>query len=281
MAYVCGIYGYQITRAVQVEDFEILPLESEYQKAKALAEDKNSCQLTAILKGENLPTDDFLFNFEAVLSFIENSRVFVTSPTEANENEDCFSQFNKEIAYRRKNGGGAVIGNDTFFDNSRERFIQKIMSKLQDKDFCEKSKFNILFFKCVEALRSNFLDVQYFLLFSGLETFARAIASDEKIRDNSNVSVPICELLRSYGFDVSCDKKEDLKRAISSYAHIRNSVFHNSEIAVKKNVHGNIIEYKLTDYFPNFKILVSLVILKAVDFDDGYTNWNRWIDFQF
>lgn len=277
MAYACGIYGYQITRTIQIADLEILPLESEYQKATALAEDKNSCQLTAILKGKELPTDDFLFNLEAVLSFIEHSRVFITSPTEATENEDCFLLFNKEIPYRRKSGGGAVIGNDTFFNNSRELFIHKAMSKLQDKDFCEKSKFNIFFFKCVEALRSDFLDVQYFLLFSGLETFARAIASDEKIRDNRNASVPICKLLQSYGFDVSCDKPKDLKRAISSYTHIRNALFHNSKITVEKNV----TEYKLTDYFPNFKILVSLVILKAVDFDDEFTNWNRWIDFQF
>ncbi len=281
MTYVCGIYGYQITRAIQIEDFEILPLELEYQKAKALAEDKNSCQLTAILKGKDLPADDFLFNLEAVLSFIEHSRVFVLSPIGANENEDCFGQVSKEIAYRRKSGGSAVIGNDASFNNSRELFIQKIMSKLQDKDFCEKSKFNILFFKFVEALRSIFLDVQYFLLFSGLETFAKAIASDEKIRKNKDVSVPICELLRSYGFDVSCDKPpEELKRAISSYAHIRNAVFHNSEITVEVNKNGKIIEYKLTDYFPNFRILVSLVILKAVDFDDGYINWNRWIDLQ-
>jgi hypothetical protein len=280
MTYLCGIYGYQITKKIEIEGFKIVPLTEDLGKAKLLARDEHSYNLTAILEGDELLSDNFLFNLEAVLSFIEHIDVLITSPIESTS-ENLFSQFNQKIAHHRKNGSGAVIGEDTVFGNSREIFIQKAMNKLQDTLFCERTKFNTLFFKCVEAFRStSFQEVQYFLLFSGLESFAREIASDESIRGNKNASVPICELLRSHDFDVACDRPQDLKRAVSSYTHIRNALFHNSEFEIKVKINSKEEIFALRDYFLNFKLLVPLVILKIVDFDDGHINWNSWIDWQ-
>lgn len=279
MTYLCGIYGYQITKEIEINGFKIVPLTEDWGKAKLLARDEHSYNLTAILEGDELLSDNFLFNLEAVLSFIEHIDVLITSPIESTS-ENLFSQFNQKIAHHRKNGSGAVIGEDTFFGNSREIFIQKAMNKLQDKSFCEQTKFNFLFFKCVEAFKSTYLDVQYFLLFSGLESFAREIASDESIRGNKNASVPICKLLHSHDFDVACDRPQDLKRAVSSYTHIRNALFHNNEFEIKVMINSKEEIFALRDYFLNFNLLIPLVILKIVDFDDGHINWNSWIDCQ-
>ena len=283
MKYICGIYGYQITQEIQFDNFQILPLTDNHQEAKELARDESSYNLTAVLVGESI-TDDFLFKLHAVLSFIEHLDVLITSPVEST-NESPFSQFNQKIITRRRNsGGGAVIGEDTFFGSSRKFFIQKAMNKLQDKSFCEKTKFNILFFKCVEAFRnSDFLDVQYFLLFSGLETFVRAKTGVQIIHGDKDTEVsPLVSKFLSinYGFNIKIDFPNDLKRAFSSYAHVRNALFHNSELKVDKNINGIIVEFKLTDYFSNFRQLIALVILKIVEFDDAHINWNSWIDFQ-
>jgi hypothetical protein len=109
-------------------------------------------------------------------------------------------------------------------------------------------------------------------LFSGLETFIRTKTGDK----NSKISKLASDFLsQNYAINVKNTGDEDLKRNFSSYTYIRNALFHNSEIKVI--IRG--VEYKLTDdYFSSFRILVSLVILKAVDFDDGYINWNSWID---
>ncbi|MFD2270572.1 hypothetical protein ACFS07_04035 [Undibacterium arcticum] len=76
------------------------------------------------------------------------------------------------------------------------------------------------------------------------------------------------------------DRLGDLHRSISTYTRLRNALFHNSEFVVKVLVGGQQIELRLFDYLFNFSQLVSLVVLKAVDFDDGHINWNSWIDRQ-
>lgn len=278
MTYLCGIYGYQITRKIEIDGFKIVPLTENWGKAKLLARDEHSYNLTAVLVGEESPSDNFLFNLEAILAFIEHLDVLITGSPVESTGEDIFLQFNQKIVHHRKNGGGAVIGEDTFFENSRNIFIQKAMNKLQDRSFCEETKFNVLFFKCVEAFKSTYLDVQYFLLFSGLETFVREKTNDK----DTPVSLLASRFLsENYGFNVESNSDCDLKRTFQSYTHVRNALFHNSELQIeKKNSRAEMIAFKLNDYFPHFRLLIQLVILKIVEFDDGYINWDRWIQLQ-
>ncbi len=281
MSVVCGIYGYQITCPIDLPGLRIEPLTNDHQQAEDWARDTDNYHLTAILKGTSI-SDDLLFNLEAILSFVEHLEVLITSPEEQ-ISDNPFAQFSPNLTMRRKcNGGGRVIGADTFFPISRSLFILKALDRLQDKQFCKETQFNVLFLKCVETFRQSvpFVDVSYFFLYSGLESYARAIVDDRKTR---NSSVPICRLLTSYGFDVQCDKPDDLLRAVSTYTHLRNALFHNSSVTTTVNVNGNgkDVEFKLFDYMPHFSQLVALVILKAVGFDDGYINWNRWISMQY
>lgn len=54
--------------------------------------------------------------------------------------------------------------------------------KLSDEDFAQ-PQFRALFFKKVETFRQRrpFLEVSYFLLYSGLESYARAVLNDRTI----------------------------------------------------------------------------------------------------
>lgn len=278
MNVVCGIYGYQITRPIVLGDVRIEPRTTNYQQAKEWASDLKSYHLTAVLVGTSI-SENFLFNLEAVLSFVEHLDVLITSPTSL-KNDDPFTLFPPIItSHLRKNGGGAIIGQDTFCPNSRSLFISKALDRLLDLQLSEKTQFNILFFKCVETFRQRkpFIEISYFLLYSGLESYARSVLNEHSTK---NSSAPICKLLKSYGFDVQIENPNDLRRAISTYTHLRNALFHNSKLSTSINFNGTSIELKIFDYLFNLSQLVALVILKAVEFDDGHINWNSWIDQQ-
>lgn len=278
MNVVCGIYGYQITRPIDLPGLRIEPRTSDHQQAKRWARDIDNYHLTAVIKGSSI-SDDLIFNLEAVLAFVEHLDVMISSPVEQTK-DDPFTQFPPSITTpRRSNGGGAVIGEDTFFHASRSLFISKALDRLQDQQFCEQTQFNVMLFKCVETFcqRKPFVEVTYFLLYSGLESYARSVVND---RANRNSSEPICKLLTGYGFDVQIERPSDLQKAVSTYTHLRNALFHNSEFIASINVNGAVVELKLFDYLYNISQLVALVILKAVEFDDGHINWNSWIDRQ-
>lgn len=278
MKIICGIYGYQITQAIVLPGLIIEPRTADHKKSKEWARDLDCYHLTAVLKCEEI-SNDLLFNLEAILSFIEHLDVLISLPKK-DVNSDMFSNFTKIITtHKRINGGGAVIGEDAFFPNSRSQFIAKALEKLQDKEFCETSQFNILFFKCVETFRQSksFVEVTYFLLYSGLESYSRSVMNDVASRNSSE---PICQLLNNYNFDVRIENPNNLKKAVSTYTHLRNALFHNSQFTTTINVNGTDTELKLFDYLFNISQLVVLVIMKAVEFDDGHINWNSWIDRQ-
>ncbi len=225
MSNVCGIYGYQITRVIELPGFRIEPRTTDYLQAKTLARDLDTYQLTAILTGEEI-SDEFLFKLEAILSFVEHLDVLITA-SEEETSEDPFLRFSHSIkTHRRNNAGGEVIGDDTFFPESRAMFISNALSRLLDTQYCKQTKFDTLFFKRVEAFRQRkpFIEVTYFLLYSGLESYARAVVND---RENRNSSEPICKLLVSNGFDVQNERPDDFRRAVSTYTHLRNALFHN------------------------------------------------------
>lgn len=276
MTITCGVYGFNITRKMEFNGIKILPRTNNIQEARTWATDLNTYHLTATLEASAV-TLDFLFNLQAVLSFIEHLDVIITPPL------DLVSQNAKLpetiIAHKRNSGGGAKIGEDAFFPNSRVEFIKKSIDLLEDAEFCTKTQFKSLFFKKVTTFRQTnpYIEVSYFLLYSGLESFARAVTKDKK---NTNSSVPIFNLLNRYGFNVAIDKPDDLARAVSTYTHLRNALFHNSELSVTVNYNGKDTELKIIDFFYNIEQLITLTIMKAVEFDDNHINWDSWIDRQ-
>jgi hypothetical protein len=275
---VCGIYGYQITRPIDLPGLRIEPRTNDHLQAEVWARSPDNYQLTAVLMATSI-SDDLLFNLEGILSFVEHRDVLITSP-EKQTNDDPFAQFSPSITMHRiNNGGGQAIVVDTVFPTSRSVFISKALDRLQDQQFCNEKQFNVLFFKYVEMFRQPrpFVDVSYFLLYSGLESYARSVTGER--------SKPIYKLLIrvEYGFDVHQEltSSGDNHRAVATYTCLRNALFHNSKFtATCKDDKGADVTLKLNDFLPNISQLVELVILKAVGFDDGYINWDSWIDMQ-
>lgn len=258
----------------------IEPVTSDFAEAERRARDLDVYYLTAKISGDSMSAD-LRFKLEGVLSFIEHLDVLVSLPFDQSSIPVAAeSQLPKVLVMqRRNNGGGAVIGPDTFFPHSRSSFIELAVGYLSDSAFCAATKFNSLFFKCVETFRQRkpFLEVSYFLLYSGLESFARAVRNDPC---NPNSSEPIFRLLKSYGFAVYLEKPSELPRAISTYTHLRNALFHNGEFQARVQMNSSQVELATPDYLFSLSTLVSLTIMKAIQFDDGHINWDAWIDRQ-
>ncbi|GGE42374.1 hypothetical protein GCM10007421_15640 [Halopseudomonas oceani] len=276
--YACGVYGYNITREIDIPGLRIVPIDDNYRRVNDAARDLSEFRLTGIAYLDQ-PNDDLVFELEAVLSFIERLEVLVTAPILC-AGQNVLEQFPERIAsHKRHNGGGAMLRADVFSLESRKDFIEKTLDRLRDQNFCESTQFRILFFKCVETFRQrkNFLDTSYFFLFSGLESYCRAVTKD---RTSKNASIPICAALTKLSFNVYQDRPDELVRAVSTYVHLRNALFHNSDLEVDVDFNGNLVRLKVIDYIFHLGQLVALSVLKIVGFDDGHINWNSWVDRQ-
>lgn len=279
MKAVCAIYGYEFTKEFSYRDMRFVPLHSWFADVHDKARDLKSYQLTGVVVMEKYD-DHQVFCLEAVLSFIEHLDVLISDPREI-DNEDLFSQFPSVARVAQRNeGSGAVLMQDTFFPVMRSGFIQLAMDRLSDEDFCESTGWRIMFFKATEPFRQRrpFLEVSYFMLFSGLETYVRRTPNES---DSTDIAVLITRRLRQLGFDIHSYRPNDLKRSADSYDRLRNALFHNSAMATtRKSKNGSVVAYNLVDYYAHFMILVGLVVLKGSGFEHPGFHWDTWITFQ-
>ena len=276
-----GIYGYECTREISFDSYKIIPLTNNYTEAKKLASEQHVYNLTGFLEiDEKKSTNlyELIFNLEAVLSFIDQKDVILTNKYGESEGyNNLNNEFPKTLnIHYRNSGGGKVVMSDAHSTNSRENFIEMAMNKLSDLNDTNNKVFRSAFFKTIEVFRSprNFIDVSYYLLFSALESLSRAVFSDYK----STSSKPIANLLSKYNFDISQDNVNNLYKSVSTYSHLRNSLFHNSELETEVNINGSIKDLKLSTFYPHFRRLLPLVMMKYIGFDDGHINWNSWLD---
>jgi hypothetical protein len=278
MSEVAGVYGFTITRAIDLPNVRIEPVTGNGREAHELARDQSALRLTATVRSETLDAR-FLFNLEAVLAFVERLDVLVTAPlSTGSSDQQC--PFQAVVAtHLRHSGGGPVLPEDTWSRESRGEFIRQAMSHLSDEAFCSSTTFNTFLFKYVESFRQRkpLIEVSWFLLYSGLEAFARATQNDYQSR---NASVPITSLLQSHGFNILQDDPVDLRRSVATYTRLRNALFHNGRRDVQVTQDGRTFTLQMEEYVANFQQLVALTILKAVGFDDGHINWDSWMDWK-
>lgn len=81
-----------------------------------------------------------------VFSFVEHLDVRISQVVNAIEAVIRPHEYFEASAVggRRNNGGGAVIGEDTFWRESRPQFIELAFKRLADQTCCQDSKFNLL-----------------------------------------------------------------------------------------------------------------------------------------
>jgi hypothetical protein len=342
--YVCGIYGYHVTHPINLTDYDLRidPVTND-DDVKLRADNRQSYQLTAILTGKSIPTN-VCFNLEAILSFIEGRDVLITSQEDLTNEVSPGSQFtecirmpargkisNKAICRSKHTSRASFIINALTRLNYEEDELKRLKIEPREKgeDLPNIPLFNALFFKYVESFRQNiFSDIEYYLLFSGLEAYAMNWAKSEGLL-NPNPKKPFCSTcgylipkqeLKKCPDCVNLQQKmanhksaadvisrflnkegdvfgatyhlkpdsEDGKHkynphaAMDAYAHLRNKLVHENKFSSTSftKTNGEIVPLSLFEYKPRLEILVMLVILKEVDFDDNDTDYKLWLNLQ-
>ena len=106
--------------------------------------------------------DNFIFNIQAILSFIDQRDVLIIKVNGEND-------LPKSLVGYRRNGGGEVVGKDCLFSNSRTLFIEKCYQALTNNSDPNLEIFKSSFFKVLEVFRArrDFIEITtsfYFLL---------------------------------------------------------------------------------------------------------------------
>jgi len=217
------------------------------------------------------------FDLSAALSFIEQKDVIVAGEIGKYESiENLPKDYPKTLKSSRHSGSGKLVMEDAFSPDSRSKLLNLAMAKLTESANVESDAFRTAFFKSMLKFREpiHYVDVSYYLLFSSLESLARHALQNFK----GKAPKIITEFLQGYGFEVEKENHITPQRNIIHYSKLRNALFHNG--IYKAYLDDNDSEIYLEDYFSNLNMLLPLVFLKVLEFDDGFINWNSWIDRQ-
>jgi len=281
MDYCCAIYGYEITKVMEVDNFILHPITNNYEKIKKLALDKEIFNLTAIVEIKGEPNENDLLNLGGILTFIQQQWVVISGIIKLNSDDTVESLFIKmpkiyETTNNRYSGDNFIL-DDSFDFNGRLSLIKLCLEKLNDKSFNETTNFKQAFFRNVESYRlaTNFIDFSYYLDFTSLEILARTGQNDF----NNNVAKVITDFLKSIEFDVKQENPQDRRVCIQTYAHLRNALFHNGcfEKVIDKGNNLGTETLKLTDYSGNLRGLLPYVILKVIGYENNDISWNSWL----
>ncbi|MEB7828551.1 hypothetical protein NGK27_14955 [Klebsiella quasipneumoniae] len=278
-----GVYGYIFTKEMIFDGGTLTPRFNNLTDLKKKKCNRESYILTGFFtpnpKNKN-NISQLLFDLSAVLSFIEQKNVIIAHSLKEDETPSTFGDdFPTSLDIKRKRGPGQIIMEDCFSKHGRSEFIRLAINKLSDNITADQNPFRTAFFKSMFSFRENinYVDVNYYLSFSALESLCRYIQDDYNSRKTPQI---ITTTLQNYGFDVSKKDNALPQRNIMHYCALRNSLFHKGDyIAYTKNDDPDSIIY-LKNYSSSLCLLLSLFIMKYIGFDDNYINWDSWIDRQ-
>jgi hypothetical protein len=279
-ACVCGIYGYWFTQCFSVENLTFIPRFSDYTQMKnARVESRGSYVLSGLV-ATNSPDNNFQHNLAAVLTVLQQRDVLVTEgkTLSGRDPRDAFDDFHQDLGLiGTSNELGSVLLDDVFAEDSNRVVISSLLGRLNDSEFCERTKYSQLIFKVAERYRQrdNYLEINYFLLFSGLEAYSKAC--QQTPRTERDVAVPIAAQLSALGFNVSEENTSEPIRAVRTYSTLRNALFHEAEL----NGQASGSPVTMADFYVPFCTLVLFVTLRAADVSEGHLNWDGWVTKQW
>ena len=273
--FTVGIYGFTLTKITHFSFGTMYPIETSFLKLKKYRQDKGKLYLTALLELDIIDkseTDDIIFHLEKILSFIEQRAVFIR-----HQLNNKTHKFDLPIDYPlfitpniNLSSSGEIILEDCFSKNSRRYFIELAINKIiiaRDRPFTTILHKNVLVF----SNPINYLDVSYYLLFSGLESLVRERENDFK----SNITPIMYRYLKKHGFNINQQNNKHHDISLDIYCSLRNALFHNGQFQTMPMKRGSkTISFALKDFYSQFKRLNCLVILKEAEFSDHHINWN-------
>lgn len=274
-----AIYGFIFTKKIIFPGGVLIPIFDNLHSLK-----KNNTK-NYFLTGFVIPEVEnyngltqLLFDLAAVLSFIEQRDVIICGELENDETPQNFGDnFPRELKLKRIKGPGAVIIEDSFSATSRERFINLAMVKLNENINGGNDVFRTSFFKSMLPFREpiNYIDVNYYLNFSALESLSRHAA--QNFKPGKSPAIITC-FLKSIGFNVDKETNSTSQRNIMHYCKLRNALFHNGDYEAYLDDEKPETRILIKDYSSNLSMLLSLVLIKCIKFDDEIINWDSWID---
>lgn len=281
MKYYFAVFGYEITQKLELEEFVLHPVANDLYTAKQKSKDENNFNLTAIGQVKNSPCRDTLFDLEGTLTFCQQQAVIVSDFHQENSNnniEKIKKYFpNKINVLCKRYTSGALVRSDDEDSDGRIYLINLCLRRLKNSNFNAQTDFRVAFFRNVESwkLRSELIDVTYYIDFSALEILSRKYLNDFKSKDVANL---ICRFLNCYCFDVKNNCGDNRKIRMDSYAHLRNALFHNGKFEKTFDDNGAQVTLNLSEYSENLRRLVPDVLLKVIGYQNSSINWNRWVD---
>ncbi|WP_010248716.1 hypothetical protein [Pantoea agglomerans] len=275
-----GIYGFTFSKEMTFSGGKLIPLYSSLSSSKKNKVDGNHYVLSGFFIPESNDYNhlsQLTFDLSAVLSFIEQKNVIIAGELEKHDSiENLPKDYAKTLKSSRHAGSGKLIMEDAFSPDSRSKLLNLAMDKLTESANVESDAFRTAFFKSMLKFREpiHYVDVSYYLLFSSLEALARDALQNFKPGKTPQV---ITDFLQNLNFEVEKNEHVIPQRNILHYTKLRNSLFHEG---VYKADLDNDKEIYLEDYFSNINMLLPLVFMKVLNFDDGFINWDSWIDRQ-
>ncbi|WP_337127678.1 hypothetical protein [Proteus terrae] len=256
-----GIYGYDIKYENSFFFGRMIPY-----KNMDINDKKTNCYLSAFLEIEHDEnTNRNIKILEAILCFIEQKEVYIKNPLKAHEDySNLDNDYPNSLGDRRYSP--AIILEEKYKKDSRKLFIEKAFDKLNS----EEDAFSIMFFKKELSIKMipSYVDVTYFLLFSGLEAFARDYY---QIYHPTAVNNVFDKIFKEFNIEIKSNESET-KRNTLVYTKLRNTIFHNGKYTTKLDNSSTGKEINLADYFDYFKNIFNIVIFKHIDFDDKFIN---------
>jgi hypothetical protein len=275
-----AIYGFSFTKEISFDGGILIPRFNTSKQLKDVKCDGKGYVLSGFFSP--YPTNyknlnQLIFDLSAVLSFIEQKDVIICNSLEEDETpQKLKGDFPLQLNSKRKQGPGRIILEDFFAPKSRSKFISLAMNKLNENANSNQNPFRTAFYKSMVSFRENmnYVDVSYYLEFSALESLCRYIKNDL----HRKAPEIITSVLKEYGFDVSKVDSDLPQRNMMHYCKLRNSLFHQGGyIAYLDNDNPESMIH-LKDYSSQLGMLLSLTLMKYIEFDDGLINWDSWID---
>ena len=175
-----AIYGLFFTKAFSFNNFHFTPIESKLKilERKKLISDRRYYNLSGFIDTPDINPNEFIFEMQAVLTFVQQQDVIIREVFEDEIPTEYLSEF-------ERTGSAAPFA---FYSDLQEEIIEKLYLKLIDKnDLCNRKidnsvfdssyncEFSSLIYKVTEPfhMRKKFIELTYFLYFSGLEAFCK------------------------------------------------------------------------------------------------------------
>lgn len=298
-----AIYGFFFYKSFCFDDFCFTPIQTEssfWEKVK-LSTDTYRYNLTGYIDTPEIDSQDFIFTMQAVLTFVQQQDVIITEIFDDDFQSEYFSGFERI-------GSGAPFA---MYSDLQQEIIEKLYFKLLDKtDLCNQKKNNSVFeldnncefsslvYKVIEPfhMRKKFIEISYYLYFSGLEAFCKQYLKlyYPEINVLKDISKNLSEMLEKLEINYihitskDCnynlcnkidDKEKFLKLSLSTYSNLRNKLFHQNLFVAEVPYSINKDDKELihiTDYEDTLLRLCNVVILKYIGIENPNLDCSKW-----